>query len=181
MKVRGFKAPDSIEPIIALRGWRVDAVAGTLHSIVQPVPWTPREPLKAECSPGVPGVRDHPRGENSPSPKCTCGIYAAFTMKLVVKYMPAVIGRVALWGDVVTAEYGVRAQYAYPLELYVLSHFSPWVAPSAWYATQGTVQQWPIPKETAKVVADRYGVPTIHLSSLQDLPTNEEWGINKGR
>jgi hypothetical protein len=65
---------------------------------------------------------------NAPDIACSCGIYgvrslaaARWFLESEVVLSPAdrVIGRVALWGDVVVSQWGWRASFAYPLELLV--------------------------------------------------------------
>jgi hypothetical protein len=64
----------------------------------------------------------------SPQLGCSCGIYGVATADATRRYlyptsfMPfgdRVIGRVALWGDVVEGGFGWRASQAYPLELLI--------------------------------------------------------------
>ena len=78
--------------------------------------WEPGLPLAAAC----------PHGHSAPLLTCACGIYAARRPDDAVVYLTGrdepgvvgrVLGRVALWGAVVEAEDGWRAEYAYPFEL----------------------------------------------------------------
>ena len=61
---------------------------------------------------------------------------------VVYPYMGTVAGRVALWGRVIEHDHGYRAQYGYPLAL--------WLAP-----TPGATSA-----RTVRALAARYGVPT---------------------
>ena len=67
----------------------------------------------------------HPQAPQAPYFRCSCGLYATKTlnqaMGAVYSRSRNVIGRVALWGEVVIHEEGYRAQYGYPQALYVLS------------------------------------------------------------
>ena len=53
----------------------------------------------------------------SPAQLCRCGIYALERPDELPQ--ADVVGRVKLWGKVICASKGVRAQYAYPSKLYV--------------------------------------------------------------
>ena len=79
------------------------------------------------------------RLHESPAAGCGCGLYAARDPELAVAYLPThiketlrarqpeilgydvvmAIGRVSLWGRVVEAEWGWRAERGYPTELYL--------------------------------------------------------------
>ena len=67
-----------------------------------------------------------PHGHAAPLLACACGIYAARRPEDALVYLTGrdepgvvgrVLGRVALWGLVVEAEHGWRAEHAYPFEL----------------------------------------------------------------
>jgi hypothetical protein len=127
-------APDFVEPVEAWRVWRVCTLDGraALHSAFADAPWEPGVPLAATC------VKEHRsrlrpwRMERSrhdaPDFGCTCGIYGVRSFAAARWYLESqtafspgdrVIGRVALWGDVVVSQGGWRASLAYPLELFV--------------------------------------------------------------
>jgi hypothetical protein len=78
-----------------------------------------------------------------PSVQCSCGIYAANSVHEAMNY-GEIIGRVAMWGYVITHSGGFRAQYAYPQSFYV--------------ADQKVAA-------TKEVLAD-YGVPVLGLSQI---------------
>lgn len=127
-------APDYAE---ALRGWRVWLVTETeagfrLRSVVFPIVWHARRRLEADClcprrrSLGAPW-RNHDDHEPVPT-RGECGIYATDRIERAAVYadyapvpgtLPGVLvaGLVGLWGRVVVAERGWRAQFAYPLHL----------------------------------------------------------------
>jgi len=126
-------APDSIEPVVGWRCWRVlDTRDGfALASASNETRWPARLALEAECC----------AAHEPPDARCSCGIYAAREPELVLGYFPPVISRaatiiapailgydtvvvvglVSLWGDVVEGERGWRGRYAYPRELCVPS------------------------------------------------------------
>lgn len=72
--------------------------------------WMPHEP--AVGFPWPTFGRDHASGP---------GIYAINHAVKSVSDIRSIIGRVALWGTVVEHSHGYRAQFAYPLELWVLN------------------------------------------------------------
>jgi hypothetical protein len=130
----GFAVPDFIEPLEAWRVWRVCTHDGrvALHSAFADAPWEPGVPLAATCVKQHRSLRRPWRMERSrhdaPDMGCTCGIYGVRSLAAARWYLesqatlsPAdrVIGRVALWGDVVVSQWGWRASFAYPLELFV--------------------------------------------------------------
>ncbi len=127
-------APDYIEPVEGWRVWRVAPLDGdvVLQSVFVNAVWEPGRPLEARCehrrrSPWRPWRvyrNDHP----APDEECSCGIYAASARSAARRYLGVpspisagirVLGRVALWGDVVESENGWRASCAYPSLLYV--------------------------------------------------------------
>jgi hypothetical protein len=126
--------PDFVEPMEAWRVWRVGTQDGhiVLRSLVARTLWGPGVSLDAACAKGRSPwwcpwrleLNDHA----APDFECTCGIYGVRSAAAARWYLdsPAfvspgerVIGRVALWGDVVESESGWRASRAYPLELWV--------------------------------------------------------------
>jgi hypothetical protein len=147
--VEGVVVPDAISPAIGWRVWLVVAHAGRglrLHSVVQSrVEWPVRRELGAVCrrSPVETTRRGRPAGaihlHSAPGDDCGaaghgCGIYATKALDdcedyLHGSYSPSelarepvvhrVYGRVALWGKVIEAERGWRAQLAYPMEIVV--------------------------------------------------------------
>ncbi|HTS72965.1 MAG TPA: hypothetical protein VMG74_04575 [Gaiellaceae bacterium] len=75
------------------------------------------------------------RTHAAPDPDCDCGIYAARSPEALVPYLESaypgrpslgpVVGRVRLWGRVVSAERGWRGEYAYPDALYAPPQLMP--------------------------------------------------------
>jgi len=122
----GFTIPDQIEVDIGWRAWGIDKDATTnpiLKSINHPADWTPREPMQAVCS-----KEDH----EVPTSSCSCGLYTARTLphllSLPNKYhrydvessgLFGVIGKVAVWGEVLECSQGWRSSLGYPSELYL--------------------------------------------------------------
>jgi hypothetical protein len=126
--------PDYVEPVEAWRVWRVAMREGrvVLQSLFAGAIWEPGVPLSASCTGGhrsrwMPWrkrLNEHP----APELDCRCGIYGVQSVAAARSYLETppllsrddrVIGRVALWGDVVEGPFGWRASQAYPVELFV--------------------------------------------------------------
>ncbi|HEX4323145.1 MAG TPA: hypothetical protein VHZ77_00785 [Gaiellaceae bacterium] len=128
------RVPDLIEPFDAWRVWRVGMCDGrtVLKSLFSGTVWEPTVPLTAHCT-GVQRVRWRPwrlsaNDHVAPALGCRCGIYGVRTVAAARPYIDCtpfpyrddrVIGRVALWGDVVEGKLGWRASHAYPVELFI--------------------------------------------------------------
>jgi hypothetical protein len=108
---------------IGWRAWRVveDGDELRLASVLYEDVWPLDEPLVAAC----------PSGHPAPDYECACGIYAARRPELALPYrvgrddartVGRVLGRVALWGDVVEHRDGWRASHACPVELWLESY-----------------------------------------------------------
>jgi hypothetical protein len=128
--------PDFAEPLEAWRVWRVARRGGRveLQSLFSGAVWEPELPLVASCTGGYRPWwalwRKKPRDHPAPELECRCGIYGVQSVAAARSYLELppllfpndrVIGRVALWGDVVEGPAGWRASHAYPSELYVPS------------------------------------------------------------
>jgi hypothetical protein len=133
-----MKAPDYVSPIVGWRAWSVHS-DGILTSIHHPTRWEPGVPVQADHSPPLDlGPTDEVPADSRRSPRraaeqrphhppgaaCTCGVYAVvdkeqLELQFLWPSVPSVYGRVNLWGRVIIAEKGYRAQFAYPLELWV--------------------------------------------------------------
>lgn len=128
--------PDFVEPMEAWRVWRVarreDHVV--LQSLFAGAVWEPEVPLVASCAGGHRSRwapwRKNPDDHPAPELDCRCGIYGVQSVAAARSYLELpplicrddrVIGRVALWGDVVEGPFGWRASHAYPIELFVPS------------------------------------------------------------
>ena len=126
--------PDYVEPIEAWRVWRVAMRQGrvVLQSLFVGAVWEPAAPFVASCSGGhrsrwVPW-RKKPNDHPAPELECRCGIYGVQSVAAARSYLERppllcrddrVIGRVALWGNVVEGPFGWRASHAYPIELFL--------------------------------------------------------------
>ncbi|MEZ5102210.1 MAG: hypothetical protein R3C15_20885 [Thermoleophilia bacterium] len=107
------EVPDAIEPVVAWRAWAV--VPDGLAALHADAVWRPRAPARATCA----------RGHRAPDPACTCGLYAARSPRALTDYAfdlatGVVIGRVKLWGRIVEATGGYRAELSYPAALFAL-------------------------------------------------------------
>jgi hypothetical protein len=126
--------PDYVEPVEAWRVWRVAMRQGriVLQSLYVGSVWEPAAPLVATCSGGHRSRwapwRKTPNDHPAPELECQCGIYGVQSVAAARSYLekPAllsrddrVIGRVALWGNVVEGPFGWRASHAYPIELFL--------------------------------------------------------------
>lgn len=87
-----------------------------LVSVVWGARWPAREAMRAGCA---------AHGHAWPVLDCTCGLHAARSLSHALRYRRrhssgggAVVGCVALWGHVVEAEWGWRAEFAHPLVLF---------------------------------------------------------------
>ncbi len=99
-------APDLIEPIIGFRHWRL--VDGELTSMFSRTPWMSSE-MTARCAIG------HHDPVETPSPGCTCGIYAYYepcprTASGMTRDL--IGGAVVVWGRVEAHGTGMRAEHA---------------------------------------------------------------------
>ena len=129
-----FTVPDAIEPIVAWRYWRLGP-DGLLRSLTgRQHAWTPCQAFHAHCrfadvDPGdrryqmVTGFGAAPHV--SPGEGCTCGVYASTDLErlrgqILFGLRRMVVGEVSLWGKVIPAHHGYRAQFAYPKRLLVL-------------------------------------------------------------
>jgi hypothetical protein len=105
--------PDVAGIVVAWRSWNLSG--DRLASVTRADRWRGREAMVARCRDG-----SH---QGVPGRTCTCGIYAARKIDYAARYHAAgggasVFGCVALWGGLVEASYGWRAEKAYPLVLF---------------------------------------------------------------
>lgn len=120
------------QPATGWRYWQLavgEAVA--LRSLSQRgFVWHPGRTMVARCANGGALEQQHP---DVPATDCGCGIYASVDLAslhdqaLCLRPVPLVVGEVALWGRVLTAERADgrgqdrRGQFAYPLRLSVVT------------------------------------------------------------
>lgn len=139
-------APDLAEPVIGWRIWYArpsiispDTGAGRwlLNSPFDLSPWPSRKAMIGRCArrPGFMVVGQGLRGvHSSPRHDCTCGLYALNDLMSTVRlaeehavhegrFMAVVLGEVSLWGRVVVAQRGYRAEFAYPRRLWIVPDF----------------------------------------------------------
>lgn len=125
-------APDYLDPVLGWRAWLVveQQRKFRLRSLIFPAVWPADAEFEAQCRrrsllPWRRRASRHP----APAEHCACGVYAAADLATAVHYLTTpcwegdgllrVLGRVALWGDVVEHERGWRGSNAYPVALYV--------------------------------------------------------------
>ena len=115
--VDAVRVPDGIEPIVGWRYWRVDG--SVLGSLTRDAPWSPLRGFEAGC-------RLTDRHGPVPDPGCNCGVYAARDLRTLQSMAtpsvrhPLAVGKVALWGRIIPAERGYRAQFGYPRRLWLV-------------------------------------------------------------
>jgi hypothetical protein len=114
----------STEPILAWRAWALTGKRDGHDLLLRPVagrsrPWKPLEPAEAACK--------QARLHGAPNIDCSCGLHGTHNADILRRTrMPAVLGRVALWGRVIEHELGYRAQYGYPQRLSLVCQFCFW-------------------------------------------------------
>jgi hypothetical protein len=109
--------PLYFEPIVGRRCWGLAKTHGgsiLLCSQADLAPWPSGRRFEATCH----------RNHTAPAPGCSCGLYALNEAQGWPYYNfdgkgHAVWGEVNLWGVVVKATRGYRAQYAYPKKLWL--------------------------------------------------------------
>ena len=116
------KIPDFVQPIVGYRCWKVSPTskAGRLLAIGVTKEWPAGKPIQATnrgCT------KSH---SDIPGLNCECGMWAFKTLAdlkdAISEYthMDLVAGQVYLWGRVIECEFGFRAEYAYPKEIWCL-------------------------------------------------------------
>ena len=107
-----------------VRSWRIvftDNIYYVRSLVINSLPpWTPGEPLKAQCH-TIPSTASKHATTETPVWRCDCGIYARKeTAKDYFDFYDEgrtieVAGTVAGWGKTIEHEKGYRFEYAYPL------------------------------------------------------------------
>ncbi len=127
----GVHAPDYVEPTVGWRAWEVVESDGVLQlsSLRYAGIWEPGTEVAATCRRSLAYL---PWGRmpihTAPASDCVCGIYGAVKVEHARPFLWVagseaaayrVVGRVSLWGRVVQAQFGWRAEFGYPEHLYV--------------------------------------------------------------
>lgn len=134
---RTSEIPDSIEPVIAARAWRVTPRIGGvrgLRSTGQREAWPMRDVMQARCLKGnsmwtaiwfpIAGETTPSRPEGNkhgaaPDPYCECGIWGLSDVGYLLGWdfgdHPLIHGVVQMWGHIVAGSHGWRAEYARPV------------------------------------------------------------------
>ena len=131
--------PDRVSAIQAWRAWKLQVTpmqkpSSIFRVLAEPKVelvslnyppkdiWPSAHPLEAQCLNfrSVDEEWDRLVGANHtiPDEHCTCGIYAVKSLAAAAHY-GGIVGTVLLWGKVIEATDGFRAQYAYPGTLYL--------------------------------------------------------------
>lgn len=145
--------------ITGWRVWRWYPATQLLGAISSSVTWPPGRMMRAECS--IAMRRKSPHSFDG----CTCGLYASNKLvdcRRLTSY--CFYGEVALWGQVAVHEHGYRAEYAYPLTIYI---------PLAWEIRASSSLT------RTQEALSRYGVPVFVESILlrQELENFRKNGI----
>lgn len=154
-----------------LVGWRYWLLRPTLQLGAvshRRIEWPLGEPLRAVCLTG---------GHDAPSAGCACGIHASAERAELLGYglclapgVPLVLGRVALWGAVVTDDHGWRGELAYPVELsLVLGTGDPSETP----ALLAGLSQYGVPVDTAGA-AEAVGEVSAAILAFQAMSSPQD-------
>ncbi len=122
------------EPAVGWRYWQLDLDPDPrLRSLSQRgFIWSPDLPLIARCADGSRFAGHGRGGHRAPEPECGCGIHASVDLAslqaqaLCLRPVPLVVGKVALWGRVISDEQAdrggqdLRGRYAQPAQLWVV-------------------------------------------------------------
>lgn len=157
-----LSAPDYAEPFVAWRTWSLTGSGRwtRLRSVVKATIWEPLRPLRAECL--RPRLVRRFRRHAPPGFECVCGIYGS-ELPVAASYLDGsrlgvgsrsvrqVLGRVALWGEVVVCEHGYRASYAYPEHLYVAALDRRGAERTDTYEVAAALERYGVPVTVADV------------------------------
>jgi hypothetical protein len=130
---RTFRAPDLTQAVEGWRAWKVKpelppfGLPPKLHSVTySDCFWEPRKLARASCL----FDEEHNAPDTIPVEECTCGFYAAKDLDHLLGEMGyarydiedgwiRVVGQLALWGKVIEGSQGWRAEYGYPVRIFV--------------------------------------------------------------
>jgi hypothetical protein len=107
----------AVEPITGYRVWRLAHDAGALRlvAMTRRTTWPALEPMRGRCP-------EH-GADDVPGPDCMCGLYAASSLRSLVRAAVlqhgtiGVVGAVSMWGRVIEHDRGVRSSLAYPARI----------------------------------------------------------------
>lgn len=132
--------PTRTLPVLAWRAWgaaRGEPDGDMMLNSANGVPWPHNGPLVAECryrsSLGTLGLLKPGEIHRSPDEGCgQCGIYCVKSLSDLFGQWAArrpyeVYGLVAIWGKILEATGGYRAERAYPLAMFVVRPSDEWV------------------------------------------------------
>jgi hypothetical protein len=136
------------EPILGWRGFQLRAPGFLVPATASVL--APMERNEAVCPGGCVVKSHHEQCPTAPCRAHTCGFYAFLKRETLwdKSYEDQdVIAEVYFWGRVLVYSHGVRAQYSYPKQLWVLH------------------DKW----KFAHKLEDKYGVPVYYGDPLEDL------------
>lgn len=107
----------AIEPVEGYRVWRLtgEGAGIRLAAVTRRSIWPTLEPMRASCPEHLP--------EDVPGSDCMCGLYAASSLRSLVRAgvlqrrTVGVVGAISMWGRVVEHDRGSRSSLAYPARL----------------------------------------------------------------
>lgn len=111
------------EPIKAWRAWHVDPT-GSLIATAQHYVWKEGQNTCTCVKTDISVIKSH---HIPPEIDCACGFWALKTQDDVFNYFNAeiVVGEIEMWGKIVEAENGYRAEHARIIRLFLPSRYSP--------------------------------------------------------
>ena len=170
-----------VEPFQAWRGWKVSD-QGNLVAVSHSTPWPAGGPMHATCQGGG--------GHKAPDPDCSCGLYCLKDPAHVTRHVNPriggreVIGQVSIWGRVIVATEGYRAEYAKINHLFVPSYDSyDWDIAKWMYdiydPPQNDYRRSRI-SQMCNRLKELYEVPVHTYSRISDLPSLvNQWGSER--
>jgi hypothetical protein len=108
---------------IVSHGWTLEQAQSQARSLNRSRRWSAMLEISLPMVEPPPGMGyqlvDEPH--DAPDRACSCGIYAVKKRSQAPTAM--IVGKVKLWGTIIPGTKGLRAQFAYPSELYVPSKY----------------------------------------------------------